>query len=208
MGSCVPCSIDALSEFNFLRDDAPKSRLKIELISALKAYKEIMFLLLICIAVLVGVYVFFQVQLKVVHQKYDYLSSTEGDFLNNPVESIQAEAQQNIDKLGSYKNIRTKSEMVFILLRVSSHLPKGALLSQLDVKYSQDDFNATRVTIDMKGNVFTGDPNQQIAVVNKIFSDIKTDKELARFIKTVNLVSLNIAGVNGQQSTGFNIHCS
>ena len=78
----------------------------------------------------------------------------------------------------------------------------------LNVSYDQGDSNDAHVTIDMKGDVFKEDPNEQIAVVNQVFSDFKNDKELSRFIKNVNLVSLNREEFNGQQVTGFNIHCS
>ena len=104
--------------------------------------------------------------------------------------------------------------MAFILLRVASHLPLGAVLSQLNVTYDQtqppDPYNpnSPHVTISMAGDVFKDDPNEEVKVVNQIYSDIKSDKELnPRFFKNVT-ISLNLEESNNQQVTGFKINCS
>ncbi len=225
MGACVEAPLESLSGFNFLEDKTPKSKFQTELSAFLKSYKEIIFVFLICVISLVGVFVLFQVQLKVAQQQYDQLSSRQGAFLSTPVESIQADLQQNIDKLAAYKNIRTRSDVVLILLRIASHLPQGALLQELSVSYAdQSDSNLSQgvalqplsqggpnnihVTIDMKGIVLRGDPNEQIAVINQIFSDFKNDKELSRFVKSVNLVSLIREASDSGQVMGFTIKCS
>ncbi len=227
MGACVEPPMASLSGFNFFEDKTFKSEFKGDLIAFLKSYKEIIFVFLICVISLASVYVLFQAQLKVA-QQYDQVSSKQRAFLNAPVGSIQAELQQNTDKLTAYKNIRTKSDVVLILLRVASHLPQGALLKELNVSYDQSGSNLSQgaplqelsvradqsgskdghVTVDMKGDVFGEDSNEQIAVVNQIFSDFKNDKELSLFIKKVNLVSLNREDLNGRKVMGFNIHCS
>ena len=208
MGACVAPPMEELSEFNFLEEKKHKSRFQTELIAALKAYKEVLFIFLACALVLLGVYLFFQTQLKVIQKQHDQLSLTQGAFSSVLVESIQAESQQNIDKLNALKSIRTKSDVVLVMLRLASHLPQGSLLGQLDITYDGDDVNNTRVSINMRGYVFKGDSNEEIAVVNQIFSDIKNDKELAKYIKSVNLVSLNRNNIDDKQATEFNIHCS
>jgi hypothetical protein len=146
-------------------------------------------------------------QLKVVQKQYSQLSALEGAFLNESLDSIHAETQQHTDKLAQYKDIRMKSDMTFIILRVASHLPEGALLHDLIIKYDQGSPKA-HVFIDMKGDVFKKDPDEQIAVINMIFSDLKRDKELSRFVTRVDLGSLNREEFNGRQVTGFTIHCS
>jgi Tfp pilus assembly PilM family ATPase len=207
MGACLEPPMESLSGFNFLEDKTPKSKFQSVLIAFLKSYKKAIFLFLICVISLVGVDMLFQVQLKVVQQQYDRLSSKQGAFLNTPVATIQADLRQNTDKLTAYKKIRTKSDMVLILLRVASHLPQGALLKELEVSYDQSDPNNAYVAIDMHGYVFREDPNEQIAVVNQIFLDFKNDKKLSRFIKSVDLLSLNRESLNGRQVTSFKIHC-
>jgi Tfp pilus assembly PilM family ATPase len=208
MGSCVEPPLATLSEFNFLEDKSAKSQFKGNFIDILMSSKEIIFILFFCVIFLVGVNIFFKTQLKVAQQKYDQLASTQGIYLNVPVESIQNELKDNTDQLTAYKNIRTKSDMALILIKVASHLPQGVLLQQLNVNYTQGDSVDAHVTIDMKGDVFREDYNEQIAVVNKIFSDFKADKELAQFIQKVSLVSLNREVLNDKQVTGFNIQCS
>jgi len=208
MGACIDPLLESVSGFNFFKDKSVKSNFKGDFGQILKSYKEVVFVFLICVIALVGVNVFFQVQFKFAQKQYDQLSSKQGSFLNVPMESIQSESKDNTDKLTAYKNIRTKSDMALILLRVSSHLPKGSWLKDLKVAYNQADPNDAHVSIDMQGDVLGEDPNEEIAVVNQIFSDFKEDKELSRFIKSVSLVTLNREDYHGDQVTGFNIHCS
>lgn len=207
MGACVTPPLPSLTGFNFIKNKVAKASLINDLMEMLSAYREILFVLLICAISLVGVYIFFQVQLKVTQQQYDQLSAKQGIYGVETTDSIQAEIQQNTDKLTTYKNIRMKSDMVLILLRVASHLPQGAMLKNLNISYNKADPNDAHVTIEMDGDVFKEDSNEEIKVVNQIFSDFKNDKELARFIKDVT-VTLNLEELNGRQDTGFTIHCT
>lgn len=207
MGACVEPPIDPLSEFNFLESNNPKFRFKGGLTGFLKAYKDILCVFLISVATLVGAYVFFQTQLKASQQRYDQLSSRLGIYSNTPMDSVQSELQQDTDKLAAYKSIRVKSDVVFILLKVVGHLPDGALLRELSIKYDQGDTSDARVSISMIGDVFKQDPNEEIKVVHQIFSDFKSDKDLARFIKNVS-VSLNLEEAEGRRVVGFIIRCS
>jgi hypothetical protein len=100
-----------------------------------------------------------------------------------------------------------KSDVNSILLRVASHLPQGASLTQLSVAYDEGDSNNGHVTINMAGNVFNDDPNEEIKVVNQVFSDFKNDQELSQFVKKVT-ISLNLEETNGRQVANFNINCT
>lgn len=208
MGACIEPTMESLSGFNFLGDNTSNVKFKTSLIEGLDSYKEAIFVFLFCAVSLIGAYVFFQVQSRISQQRYDQLSAKQGAVLDVPVSSIRDGLKDSADRLAAYKSIRTKSDVALIVLKVASHLPQGALLKALSVSYDQGDSSDAHVTINMSGDVFGDDPNEQIAVVNQIFSDFKNDKELSRFIKTVNLVSLNREDFNGKQVTGFNIHCS
>jgi len=211
MGACVIPPLETLSVFNFLGDKTPKSGAGDDLLAFLGPYKEVLLVLLVCVASLAGTYVYFQSQMKSVQKKMDQLALQGGASLNEPIEGIQSETQSNTDLLNQYKSIQLKSDVAFILLRVASHLPQGAVLSQLNVAYDQtidpNNPNKPHVTITMAGDVFKDDPNEEVKVVNQIYSDFKNDKELARFIKTVS-ISLNLEESNNQQVTGFKINCS
>jgi hypothetical protein len=208
MGACVVPPIESLSKFNFIEDRTPKSGFENDLAGAVKPYKEIIFALLVCVVFLIGIYVFLQMQLKLVQNQYDQLLMKEGAFASETQDGIQAEVQQNIDKLSQYKAIRTKTDISTIVLRVASHLPVGMLLTDLRVNYNQGDTNTAHVAIDMQGMVVNEDPNEQIAVVNQMFADLKSDKVLARFFSNGNLVSMNRQVTDGKQTTGFVIHFS
>jgi Tfp pilus assembly PilM family ATPase len=207
MGSCVVPPLPSLTGFDFIKDKDAKRSAAGDLIDMISSYKEILFVLLICAISLVGVYILFQVQLKVTQQQYDQLSAKEGAYANLTADSIQTEIQANTDKLTTYKNIRMKSDMVLILLRVASHLPQGAKLKDLSVIYNPTDPNDAHVAIEMNGDVFKEDSNEEVKVVNQIFSDLKNDKVLSQFIKDVT-VTLNLEELDGRQDTGFSIHCT
>lgn len=179
-----------------------------DFIVSLAPYKGVIFLFLICVIFLAGIFVYFQLQLKTTQKQYDLLSAKQGASSMVTKESIQAETQQNTDLLAQYKNIRMKSDVNLIILRIASHLPQGALLSNFSVGYDHGNTKTVQVSIDMTGNLFKEDPNEQIAAVDRIYSDLKSDKELTRFVKSVDLVSLNRENFNGRQVTVFNIHCS
>jgi hypothetical protein len=147
-------------------------------------------------------------QLKLAQKQFDKISAQEGAYLNETQDSIQAEVQDNIDKLAQYKNIRMKSEIINIILRLASDLPKGALLSDFRINYDTANFNNKNVIIDIQGRVLIEGTDAQMALVNKMFAVFKNDKELSQYIKNVNLVSINFEAYNDRQVTGFNIHFS
>jgi len=208
MGACVTPPIESLSKFNFLGAKSSKPAFSGSLTPILSSYKEIIFVFLICLFIVGGAYLYFQIQLTNTSKNYNQLAAQEGTYLSMPVESIESQTQDNVSKLNQYKDIRVKSDVSSIILLLASHLPQGALLNNLDIRYEANDSVGASLSIDMKGDVFKEDPNEQIAVVNQIFSDLKHDKELARFVKSVNLGSLDREDYNGQHVTGFTIKCS
>jgi len=208
MGACVAPPIGSLSGFNFLGVNKSKSSFQGPSGFDLSLYKDVFYVLFACLAVLAGVYFFYQTQLKTAQKQYDALLAQEGHFWNQSLESIQSEAQQNAYMLEQYKDIRIKSEMAFIILKLASHLPEGVLLNSLSIVYDSNDSINAHVSINMRGDVFKEDSDEQIAVVNKVFSALKYDKELSRLITNVNLDSLSREQFKGQQVTGFSIHCS
>ena len=147
-------------------------------------------------------------QLTFIQNQYKQITAKEGAFISEPQDTIQGELQQYTNKLSQYQSIRIKSEISDAILLVASHLSKGALLTSFSISYDQGDTVGAHVTIDMHGDVINGDSNMQIAMVNQVYSDLKNDKTLSRFVSNVNLISFNPEQYNGQQATGFNIHCA
>ena len=82
------------------------------------------------------------------------LALRQGAFLNQPVESLQAEIQENTEKLSDYKSIKIKSDMASILLRVASLLPQGAWLKSLNIQYEGGDLKNTHVTMEHDRGMF------------------------------------------------------
>jgi len=208
MGACISPPVESLSDFNFLADKKGKPKSKFDFALILMPYKGVMSVLLLCAFILAGIFVFFQAQLKSTQKQYDLLSAKQGVHMGETKESLQAVIQHNTELLTQYKNIRMKSEMAFIILKLASHLPQGSMLSNLRIAYDKGDASDQHVSIDMTGNVYNPDPNEQIAAANQIYSDFKHDKDLLRFVKIVSLVSLTRQLYDGKQVTVFTIHCS
>jgi Tfp pilus assembly PilM family ATPase len=207
MGACVAPPIESLSKFNFLAE-SPKAASENKIISVIIPYKDIVLTFLLCVFFLGVIFALFQVQLKFVQHQYDQISAKEGAYSAVTTDSIQTEVQQSIDQLTQYKNIRTKSDITTIILKLASHLPVGTMITELNISYNQNDVSDAHVAIDMKGHVVNDDPNKQIEIVNQVYSDLENDKDLAHFISSVVLVSFNPETYNNQQVTGFNFHCS
>ena len=70
-------------------------------------------------------------------------------------------------------------------LKIASHLPQGASLSLLDIKYEENNANEVHVSIDMKGDVYKQDFNDQIAVVKPVVFGFQKRQRTYRFIKNV-----------------------
>ena len=207
LGACVAPPIESLSRFNFSGGNPLKSQYRVELKSALEVYREIVVVVLLCAAVLGGVFFYFQMKLKDAQKQYDQLSASQGAYSSKSLEDIQVETKQNTDQLAQNKNIRTKSDVALILLKVASHLPKGVSLTEFQVDYKGDISNM-QVSIEMSGSAVKEDPNEQITIVDQVYSDLKKDKSLSPFIKSVNLVSLRQEENNGRKMTTFTIRCS
>jgi len=211
MGACVTPPVEPLSKFNFIEDKTAKPGFKKKLtalIAAFELYKEPILAVLVSGLLVVGVNFWLQSQLKVVQSQYNQIIAKEGGFANETQQSVQDELKDNIDKLNQYKSVRTNSDLSLIIVRVASHLPEGTLLSGLLISYNPGDANNGHVTIDINGLVVNKDPSEQEAVVDQMYADFKNDKELGRYINSVNLVSFTHEEYNGKQATGFNIHFS
>jgi hypothetical protein len=206
MGACVDPPIATLSGINFLEDKTSNSGFQNNLIEYFMLYKEILFILVMCLIFLAGIHILFQTQLKVVQLKYNQLSQKEGADLYIPVTSIQSDLSDANDKGTAFKNIRMKSNVVPILLRISSHIPLGSKLKSVAIDYNEVDANdkGAHVALDLEGNVVGGDSNAQLTVVNQIYTDFKNDKDLSQYVKSIDLISIN----SSEKSTDFTIHGS
>jgi len=208
MGACVTPSLECLSEFNFLGQKTSKSKYKSIISLGLKSYKDIIILMVLCAACLLGEFGYFQFQIKGTESNYHMVSAKEGDFLSEPTDSVQSDVSQNTDLLNKYKGIRTKSDVSLILLKIASHLPIGAKLTDLTIKYDDTDSNKAKINIEMSGTVYKDDPNDEIVVANHIYSELKADTQLIKIVDKVELISLNSENNNGKLITNFTIHCS
>jgi hypothetical protein len=208
LGAGVDVLPSTLSSFHFSKDKTTQQKPGNLVSSVLDEYKLVVLTILFCLFLLVGLYGFFQTGLKTLQKKYDTLAMQQGEFLNNPVESVQTQIQDNTDKLAAYKDINIKSDVASILLRVASLLPQGVWLRGFEIKYQGEGVKNTDVAIELNGYVFKDDPNEQIAVVNGLVLSFRDDPALSKLIHSINLGSLSRATVDGRNVTLFTIHCS
>ncbi len=201
MGACVDAPLSSLSGINFSGvKNSPKLQIDTNFLEVFKSYKEIVFIVFMSAILLIGLNVFFKVQLNVDKTKFDQLSAKEGAYQFLAVENVQNNVKDTTDKLAAYKGIRTSSQASQIMLRIAAHIPKGAMLTSLALAYG----DGSAPAVDMQGNVVGDGPNDQILVIDQIFADIKNDKVLSQILKNVSLGPLN----HNDKSTDFSIHCS
>jgi len=208
MGACVSSSIEPLSKFNFL-GEAPEAKKDNEMIVFLKPFVGLIVTAFLCIIFLIGATFYFQKLLNDINVQYKRITTQEGQFAGEDQGTIQGDVQSNTDQLNQFKNIRTKSDITTVILKIASHLPPGALVAGLTISYGdQSDANNPHLSIDIKGDVYNDDPNMEIAAVNQIYTDLKNDKEFSAYVSNVVLDSFHPQDMNGRQVTEFNIHCS
>jgi len=200
--------VHSLAAFNFFADKSSKSKMANIFEFIMNDYRDVLWTFLACLALLAGLYVFLQVELKNAQKKYDDLAIRQGAFLGQPVGDLQAEIQDNTNKLSNYKSIKMKSEVSTILLRVASLLPEGTWLKKMNIQYEGNDLKNTHLAMEVTGDVFKDDPNEQIAVVNGLVLDFRKDKILSSLISNVQLVSLRRENIDGRDVTLFTIRCS
>ena len=208
LGAGVDVPVHSLAAFNFFADKSSKSKMANIFEFIMNDYRDVLWTFLACLALLAGLYVFLQVELKNAQKKYDDLAIRQGAFLGQPVGDLQAEIQDNTNKLSNYKSIKMKSEVSTILLRVASLLPEGTWLKKMNIQYEGNDLKNTHLAMEVTGDVFKDDPNEQIAVVNGLVLDFRKDKILSSLISNVQLVSLRRENIDGRDVTLFTIRCS
>ncbi|MDE2027472.1 MAG: hypothetical protein KGK03_02900 [Candidatus Omnitrophica bacterium] len=208
MGACVPPSVDALAQFNFIEDKTTVPSAGEKAFKALKPFKENILALVISLIFLIAIYAFFQLRLQLIQGQYKRLTAKEGAFLIQSQGDIEALLQKSADKLHQYKNVSIRSDLAGLILRLASHVPQGTLLTKLTIDNSLGDTKDAHMTIDIEGVVVVGGANEQIASVRNMFSDFQDDKELAKVISNVSLGSLSRQTYKGKEATGFTIHFS
>ena len=208
LGVAVDVPLSTLSNFHFYKDKSahPKSRNLVG--SGLDEYKNVILTAVVCLVLLVGLFVFFQTESKSIQIKYDALAAGQGEFLNNPVDGIQAQIQGNTEKLAAYKDINVKSDIASILLRLASLLPQGVWLQDLNIIYGGNSVASIHVTITMTGYVFKDDPNEQISLVNDLVLSFRSDPVLSKLVHSINLGSITRSRIDNRDVTTFVIHCT
>jgi hypothetical protein len=87
-------------------------------------------------------------------------------------------------------------------------LPQGTWPTNYNVVYKQETGKEDSVVLNFSGYIVKDDPNEQIAAVNNMVVALKKDAKLSKFIKDVQLGSLQRVEINGRHFMKFAIHCS
>jgi hypothetical protein len=174
----------------------------------LNILREFLLTFLSCAVILGGERVFFHSKLANMQAEYNRVAAKQGAFINLPQESVQSDIQVNVQKLSDLKNIRTKSDVALILIKLTSLLPQGTWPTNYNVVYKQETGKEDSVVLNFSGYIVKDDPNEQIAAVNNMVVALKKDAKLSKFIKDVQLGSLQRVEINGRHFMKFAIHCS
>jgi Tfp pilus assembly PilM family ATPase len=177
----------------------------------------------VCAALLLVVFILTNVATAQTKKKYDLLVDNLGPFLDMSVENIQEKIDENTSKLDTVKNIFRRTEMASYLVRLPKVLPESVWLTDLTMQYTdvQDTSKSTTTNadqqtkasaalpgmlLDVAGYVYTKDTNQQFRVVYSIVSALKSDDLFKKYLKSVNLSSIQSEQREKDTVTSFKIN--
>ncbi len=221
----VGVSVDApadLPAFNFLdkKKDALKSTRK-PLMDAQEA-AVVLKVAVMCVTVVLGAFYLAHQKISEWQKQTNAVSAKQGPFANTPVKDIEAKIKQYNEKILVYKDIRTKSDMAPIMVLIPKLLPQGMWLKSFNIQYQEIPKakqnaanNKTKIKqpkdtsytmrIELSGAVYTADPNQQIRLVNDFVLSLKKNPELAKYIKQVDLSSMQREEIRSSQRDSRNL---
>ena len=163
-----------------------------------------------CAILLIGIFTLTQVGLLGVKKSVDDLSSLQGQYASQSADEIKAQIEENETKLKDYKVLPIKSYITEVFVYIPMLLPQGVWLEGLALKSGQAKDKSGQVSwsLDLSGNAYTDDPNQEISLVYELVSRIKKDKNLAKYFKTVTLTRLQRQEINNKTIISFHLICA
>jgi hypothetical protein len=184
-------------------------------------------------ALVFGIFILTKFTVAQTKKKYDVLVEQIGPFLDMSLASIQQKVVDNTTRLETNRNIFRKTEMAAFLVHLPKLLPEGVWLIDLNIQYNPivevapkpiDMKNAGKtpvraappppsnvpqvglIVLEMGGYAYMKDSNQQFRVVYGVVDALKTDELFKKYIKSVNLVSIQSEQKDGVSVTSFKIN--
>ena len=118
-----------------------------------------------------------------------------------------------------FKDFFKKTEVAYLLTRISKLLPEGVWLTSFSVKYGSKAADSVGVkseggasqdggvNIELSGYAFTKDPNRQFNMVYKLKNILESDKDLKKYFRSVSLNSIQGEQKENVPVTSFKIVC-
>jgi Tfp pilus assembly PilM family ATPase len=173
---------------------------------------------IICVVLLIAVFALTKFNVAQTKKKYDLLVDEQGPFLDMTVDSIKQKIADNTSKLETVKNIFRKTETAFSLVHLSKMLPQGVWLTDMAMQYTDaapasttgkvsdpSSKAATAMSLDLSGYAYSKDANEQFRIVYSVVNVLKSDDLFKKYLKSVNLTSIQSEQRDKDNVTSFKI---
>ncbi len=142
--------------------------------------------------------------------KYEVLSSAD----------IEQQSKALFAKVSQYSNVQMKSEVAFILYKLSSLMPKGIWLTNLSIQYVDAEPSSPgpnmpaatapaekRARISITGKIYLPEAHEQVRVINDFIASVDENPDLANLFDRVKRNSITETKTEEYTITEFSISC-
>ncbi len=210
-------------KLNFSRKPVKRSILLPFDMFTIKQYMGALKTAAVCAAVLLGIFVFIQVELARYKNMEEGLKESVKKYADLTTDDLVAKLDKTKLQFKNYQNLEFKSSITPIFVYIPELLPSGVWLQEFLVELPRAGVSSGQPqgkkemtksgvpigrNIKLVGYVYTEDPNLAIKVVNDLVNRIKKEKKLAKFFNDVKLVDMQRYQVDGRQVVLLQITCS
>jgi hypothetical protein len=128
-----------------------------------------------------------------------------------PADNINQQATQTTSKLQNFRNIRVRSDIALLLVRVPKLLPPGTWIKNFAATYSPDQsatgIETSKPTLIIKGYAYHEDPKEQFQLINQFLKNLEKDEKLSSIFAGFSLETSEGRLSNDVNATYFEITC-
>ena len=184
-----------------------------------------------CLLILLATYLFSSRLLKTQQTRLARIQSQQTTFKNQKEDDIEALADDITRQLDIYKSIRIKSDLIHIMRILPKQLPGGVWLTSMKITYKDPQIDQTRLnaatksskknkkkaepvsipratmTMELNGNVYLPDTNEQFRQPNLLLSALKESSELSEYFSNFDLLNIRQGSIGQYPIVFFSIRC-
>jgi len=188
-------------------------------LEGIKRYAIVGGVLIGCVIVSLLAMVLGKNMLKYTQGKIDEKKALLGKFENLTAVEIQNKTTEKLNELAKYTSVRTTSKFAMLLMEIPAMLPEGTWLTNWKMSYvspeggrgkkqkSKTDTAKENVEINLSGNIYSPDANEQFRILNVLVENLKTNPAANQLYESVKRDTAVRKMEAGFIVTGFQITC-